>query len=485
MKTNKRAFLLSIYILALVAAFGAHLSAGQSLERDAKRVLLIAGEPSHGYGEHEFVAAAKLLAECLNKANLGVAATLSRGFPASGIPDGIDSVLIYSDGYDQHAARGHLSELRRHVELGGGLCILHWALEPAEGEIGAFLDDTLGGRYERHYSVNPIWTLEHPVLAEHAVTRGVELGAIEDEWYYHLRFAPDVEPLLQADPPLESLGVDGPHSGNPEVRAALKSGQPQTLAWVRSLENGARMFGFSGGHYLFNFSDPDYRRLLLNAAVWTSGADVPAQGVQSEIVPIPRYPSIDQAIARGDIADVRRHIGADPGRVQAGGNPKLTPLQQAILRKQPAIALLLIELGADVDKADGSERTPLHLAVERDLPELITALLAQGADPNRLDRVGWSPLHHAAAKGREQALAALLVGGADPMCLSLRGGTPLHEAAASGSAAMARLLIEHGCDPRHAAQSGVTALDIAREYDNQEVARVLEETERVADRAVE
>ena len=63
----------------------------------------------------------------------------------------------------------------------------------------------------------------------------------------------------------------------------------------------------------------------------------------------PKYNDIDQAIARGDLADVTLQITRYPERINQGGHPKLTPLHQAILRKKEDIAIALIKAGADVN----------------------------------------------------------------------------------------------------------------------------------------
>jgi ankyrin repeat protein len=180
----------------------------------------------------------------------------------------------------------------------------------------------------------------------------------------------------------------------------------------------------------------------------------------------PRYATIDESIARGDLDDVRVHVANEPaiaGRAGARG----LPLHQAILRNKTEIALFLLESGASVDAADRTQRTPLHLAVERGNVALVRALLERHAAPNERDAVGWTPLHHAAARDKLDIAGALLAGGADPKTLSERGGTALHEAAASAGAAMIRLLLEAGVDPAVVSKNGVTALEVAREFKNE------------------
>lgn len=181
----------------------------------------------------------------------------------------------------------------------------------------------------------------------------------------------------------------------------------------------------------------------------------------------PRYATIDEAIARGDLADVRAHVSRDPARANHGKTGGMLPLHAAILRNKTEIALFLLEAGAQVDAPDRSQRTPLHLAVERGNVEIVTMLLAKHARPDERDSLGWTPLHHAAAKDKLAVARVLLAGGADPKVLSERGGTALHEAAASGGAEMIRLLLKAGVDPAVVSKTGVTALDIAHEFKNE------------------
>lgn len=448
------------------------LMLASSLARGETRILFIVGEPSHGPGEHRFPDGARLLADALNASKLPLRAEVSEGWPDDPTFAAATAVVLYSDGLDRHVANGHLSALQRHVAANKGLAVLHFALEPSAGELSDFLLEAIGGRFEVNWSVNPVWTITAPLLANHEVTRGVKPFSIDDEWYYHLRFREGIVPVLQAIAPAESLGQDGPRSGNPAVRASIAERRPQTLGWVYTT-GGRRAFGFTGGHYHRNWASADFRTLVLNGIVWTAGVAVPAEGVRADVAPMPRYPTIDESIARGDLDDVKLHTKTDPARAKRGPNAALAPLHQAILRNRTEIALFLLEIGADPSEPDRSQRTPLHLAVERANLALVKALLARQAKPNERDRIGWTPLHHAAAKDRLEIARALIEGGADAKTLSERGGTALHEAAASGGAEMVKLILAQGVDPWIVSKLGVTALDIAREYKNQPAIDVL------------
>lgn len=186
-----------------------------------------------------------------------------------------------------------------------------------------------------------------------------------------------------------------------------------------------------------------------------------------------KYETIDEAIARGDLQDVRLQLKAHPERAKQGKHPKLAPLHQAILRKEGEIAEVLIAAGADVNAADPSKRTPLHLCVDRNLPEVAAALLKAKAKPNEWDKAGWTPLHNAAAKNRLEMTKVLLAGGADLKVLSERGGTPLHEAAASADAELIQFLLDQGVDPGVEAGDGDSAYDVAVRAKNQAAIKLL------------
>jgi hypothetical protein len=432
-------------------------------------VLLIAGPKSHGPGQHEHPAGCELLARHLNASRLGIQAEVSLGWPADAAKAAAaDTLVIYGDGQGSHAAKGHVAELRQRHSAGKGLVVLHYALEPADAEMAGFLDEAIGGHFQPDWSVNPMWLMKNPLLAGHPVTRGVQPFEMEEEFYYHIRFSEGVIPLMRALPPASSLGDDGPRSGNPEIRKQLAAQVPQTLAWAVENPNRARGFGFTGGHFHHHWANENFRKLVLNGIVWTAGLDVPENGVTGQVAASPAYQTIDEAIAKDDIADVKLHLTQNPECLHKGGQGKSRPpLEQAILRNKTAIAILLLESGADPNTANASKRTPLHLAIDRNNPAVVAALLKAGAKPDAPDKAGWTPLHHAAARNQFETAKALLDGGANPMALSELGGTPLHEAAASGGAQIIRLLLDHKVDASLKSKQGVTALDLAKQYHNQ------------------
>ena len=93
--------------------------------------------------------------------------------------------------------------------------------------------------------------------------------------------------------------------------------------------------------------------------------------------------------------------GADvnlPG--STGDNWDATPLQHAILERQPTVVRLLLDRGADLNSGAGSGNlTPLLLAAGDTDPAILKLLLAHGADPTVEDENGATPLSRAVSAG--------------------------------------------------------------------------------------
>jgi type 1 glutamine amidotransferase len=268
---------------------------------DKKKIVLIAGRKSHGYGSHEHLAGCKLFAKALNESGLPVRAeAYGNGWPEDARElDDADAIVLYSDGGGRHPFIPHIDELDKLMKKGVGMVCMHYGVEVPKGKPGDALLDWIGGYFEAHWSVNPHWTAHFEKYPKHPITNGVGPLSMNDEWYYHMRFRENMEgvtPILSDLPPADTLKrKDGPHSNNPFVRAAvLERKEPQHLAWAYERPDGGRGFGFTGGHYHWSWGHDDFRKLILNAIVWTAGIDVPANGVPS------KTPTVEELQANQD-----------------------------------------------------------------------------------------------------------------------------------------------------------------------------------------
>jgi hypothetical protein len=274
---------LSCWLLVSCAAASHAWAADKSGNKH--KVLFLAGKPSHGYGAHDHLAGSMLLSKSLNECGLPIESRVVHyDWPTDAMEfDGVDCVVMYGDGGARHMVMDHLEEMDALAKKGVGIVCLHYAVEVPKEPAGKKFLDWIGGYFEADWSVNPHWNASFTSFPKHAITRGIKPFAIEDEWYYHMRFRDGlngVTPILTALPPPETLSrPDGPHAGNPAVRAAIARKEPQHVAWATERDDGGRGFGFTGAHWHWNWADPNFRRLVLNAIAWCAKVDVPADGV--------------------------------------------------------------------------------------------------------------------------------------------------------------------------------------------------------------
>lgn len=255
-------------------------------EGPTKKIVLIAGTKSHGPGEHEYEKGVRLLKHCLDTSpNL-------RGFTTeihlAGWPkddkalDDAATILLFSDGSDRDEKahpllRGErLKKLKQLMDRGVGFVAIHYTVfVPGERGGEQFLD-WLGGYFDYQsnksdprgwYSKIRTFTAKvTPASSKHPISRGLTPFDLKEEFYYNIRFRPGdsrLTPILSVPTPGEK--------------------EPQVVAWAVERSDGGRGFGFTGGHFHSNWQVENFRKMVLNALVWTAKGEVPAEGVRSEL----------------------------------------------------------------------------------------------------------------------------------------------------------------------------------------------------------
>lgn len=255
-----------------------------------KKIVFIAGPPSHRSGEHEHRAGCLLLQSCLTNVPGVTSVVYSNGWPTDAKAfDGAATIVLYSDGAAGHPfiQADRLKTIGTLMDSGVGLVLLHFAVEPTKEKGQKEFLDWVGGAFEIDWSVNPHWEANFTKLPTHPITRGLNPFKSNDEWYFNMRFATGmkgVTPILSAIPDGSTTNRnDGPHENNPAVRQMVARGDLQHVGWAFERPNGGRGFGFTGGHFHHNWANENQRRAVLNAILWTAQMEVPANGVQSVV----------------------------------------------------------------------------------------------------------------------------------------------------------------------------------------------------------
>ena len=282
--------------LAIVAA--PHVLNGAN-----KRIVLIAGRPSHAPGEHEFRAGSMLLQKALSGVSGVTVDVITMGWPTKTVDgqvvddnaalDNADAVLIYADGGGGHPAiqRDRMKVIDALAAKGVGLGFAHYGVEVPAGPTGEAMQRWNAGYYETNFSVNPMWSPAFETFPNHPVTRGVKPFGNNDEWYFNMRWTGDASLMKRLTPILTAKPSDevrkGPYVSpkGPYPHIIADSGKVETMMWVYERPDGGRSFGFTGGHTHTNWGDVSQRKVVLNALLWIAKMDVPAGGVQDTITP--------------------------------------------------------------------------------------------------------------------------------------------------------------------------------------------------------
>ncbi|MEX0978300.1 MAG: ThuA domain-containing protein, partial [Pirellulales bacterium] len=249
------------------------------------------GAGGHPPGTHEYELTARLLKHALQTAGIaGVKADVHfDGWPRDPAAlDDADTIVIISDGADRNE-KAHpllvddrLKVIKRQMSRGCGLVAIHWSVfvpnERGGKEflewIGGYFDYQSGGGPRNWYSqIQTATTTPRPASPDHPICRGLVPFELREEYYYNIRFRendPRLVPILSTSIPNEK--------------------QEQVVAWAVERKGGGRGFGFTGGHFFDNWGVENFRRMVLNAILWTAHVEVPVGGAPTSAPNPPEQP---------------------------------------------------------------------------------------------------------------------------------------------------------------------------------------------------
>ena len=258
-------FLITVFVLSSIPA--SQTLAGNKV----KRLLLIGqGPDGHPTGTHEFMPGVNILANLLQKFQ-GLELKITKADePWEKGPELLDSadglLLFVSEGARWMSQKpDRLDALKRFGQRGGACVALHWGMGTVEAQNIAEFVKLFGGCHggpdRKHQTLKTrIQFLDN----DHPVLRGLNDLDIYDEFYYRLKFINPLATII----PLAQAKIDG---------------NLETISWAWERSNGGRSLGFSGLHFHKNWNLTAYRRLMIQAILWTLKLSIPVNGVNVDI----------------------------------------------------------------------------------------------------------------------------------------------------------------------------------------------------------
>ena len=172
------------------------------------------------------------------------------------------------------------------------------------------------------------------------------------------------------------------------------------------------------------------------------------------------------AAGEGDVALVRQLLDAGLA-VDERDSGGVTALLAAVRDDRRAVAVLLLERGADVNAVAENRDTPWLLAGASGRAELLQIMVSHRPDLALLNRFGGTALIPACERGHVDAVRVLLTTAIDVDHVNNLGWTCLLELVILGDGgpahqAIARLILGAGANPNLADRAGVSPVQHAR-----------------------
>ena len=273
---------------------------------DAKlaKIILLAGGPSSKTMAHEYFAGCALLQQWL-KQQPGVWPVMARDWPKNEqLLDGAKCVVYFGDGGGKQpfVEPARWAKLTKMLDGGGGLVLLHQAMDFPKGPDGDKVKDWLGGVFRSDIGCRGHWDMDLKPTSDHPVLQGVKpFAAPADGWLYNLHFADKgFTPLIIGQVPDKS---------RTSADAKQHNGRDEVIAWAHQRPDGGRGFGFTGADLHKSWSYPSQRTLVLNGILWAAKLPLPKNGVSVELAEADLSLNLDKKPALAPAAKTAKKKG--------------------------------------------------------------------------------------------------------------------------------------------------------------------------------
>ena len=250
----------------------------QGEEHLRTKVLLIGKRPDHPWGTHMYMYTNTMLSKCLQRTE-GVETVVSEGWPEEEAAlNDVATIVVYSSPAAEYLldspGRDRLDQMMRS---GVGLVTIHWASSVYEKNferLGPRWIQYMGGVWISNYGLSTDKSRLEQLDPSHPICRGWTPYPLHDEFYLRPTIK-DAKPLLQV----------------------ITKDQPVIVGWTHERSGNGRSFATTLGHFYRNFQIDSFRRMIVNAILWTAHREVPENGapidVDSAILALPAKPGVE------------------------------------------------------------------------------------------------------------------------------------------------------------------------------------------------
>ncbi len=217
-------------------------------------------------------------------------------------------------------------------------------------------------------------------------------------------------------------------------------------------------------------------RYILTLLLATGASGVLAM---EEKVAVSSFDKLLSAIEKNKVEEAEKLLDTDPSLSRQTGKFGGTLLISAASRGNYAIAKMLINKGAAVDRqfthGEHKGMTALYFAAAAGHIDVVKLLIEAGAAVDTQESGGNTALNNAAQNGHTDTVQTLIGAGADVTIQDVTGNTALFRAAQSGHTDIVQSLIEAGADMNKPLikPKGMTPLMVAANQSHKEIVLVL------------
>jgi len=185
-----------------------------------------------------------------------------------------------------------------------------------------------------------------------------------------------------------------------------------------------------------------------------------------------------EAAARGDVDTLKRLIAAGLSLETANAVGE-TPLLLAVKNNRLSAAVLLVDMGGNINAQAANKDSPWLLAGALGRTEMLRHMLPKGPDFSLRNRFGGNALIPACERAHVETVKLLLTTNIDVNHVNNLGWTCLLEIVVLGDGGprhvnVAKLVLAAGADPNIADQDGISPLAHARRKGQTEIAQLIE-----------